>query len=795
MGYPYRLLSTLIVFTAFLLAFQTDVRAQTLDDYRTKTPLMGTWKNVANWERYDGSAWVNAGAYPTAAAGQITILNGSLVTISAALSVDQVVIEYGGTVVNNGNGILTVANGSAPDLLVYGTFDNRGSLTLASSMQVFGEFINTGTFTGDTPWIRTGGILKHNFSTTAGVLPACSWEEGSTLQITGYTSSTEALSLINNPVLKNLIWSCADQTGAIPFPTAISYVEEGLSILSTGTGSLVMNADVSDRTFWVNGDFTQAGGTLDLAAAAGYTILAVKGDVTLNGGTLTETGTASRSQIMIVQDPGGPAADLTVNDSYTFANLVGITIYGTYAAALTQDCDLDAAELNVLGTLHCGSYVVRGASFVLDPQGTLGIGYPYGIYAFALDGNIQTTSRYFHPDATYRYECAAGNSMTGDGLPSPVGKLISANTGGALFLEKDVTVANELVLNSPVQVDQYTFTVNAGATITGSSFVGAATSGKFVRKIGSNGTYVFTLTITADGFTGAYVEANVFGSQHASNTSTTNFINRYWSLSGGGFTGLSYDAAFTYDDLDVTGTESEIYCGRYSGSAWTLGDQAVTATNTLSISGQTAFSDFTGGEAGALPVQLSGFSARRSDEATQITWRTLSEVNNYGFYVQSRSGTSISFTDIPEGFIPGHGTSVEEHAYTFTDREAVSGIMYYRLRQVDLDGSVHAMGEVRVDVATAIPEETAPQAFSLRQNYPNPFNPSTTMTYALPERGTVRLEICDMLGRVVAVPVNEVQGPGLVSVRFDASGLASGVYLYRLHAGQNVAARRMVVVR
>jgi hypothetical protein len=375
-----------------------------------------------------------------------------------------------------------------------------------------------------------------------------------------------------------------------------------------------------------------------------------------------------------------------------------------------------------------------------------------------------------------------------------------------LSLEKNTTITGALVLNSPIMLNEFNLTVNADATISGSAHVIADGTGTFRRMIGASGSYLFpvgspgrstpfTLDIAASGYSSAYVDVNVYGTQHPSNPSLNSYIARFWSLTGNGFSGLTYDAAFTYDDLDVVGTESDIYCGRYSGSAWTLGDQAVTATNTLSISGQTAFSDFTGGEAGVLPVQLADFSAHRSDDVAMVTWKTLSEVNNYGFYVQRRTGAATSFTDIPDGFIPGRGTSIEEHTYVFTDRAPLPGTSYYRLRQVDLDGSVHAMGEVRVDVATAIPEEIGPLTFALRQNYPNPFNPSTTITYVLPEHGAVRLEICDMLGRVVAVPVNEVQGPGAISIRFDASGLASGVYLYRLHAGSNVTAKRMVVVR
>ena len=75
---------------------------------------------------------------------------------------------------------------------------------------------------------------------------------------------------------------------------------------------------------------------------------------------------------------------------------------------------------------------------------------------------------------------------------------------------------------------------------------------------------------------------------------------------------------------------------------------------------------------------------------------------------------------------------------------------------------------------------TMPEGFVLRQNYPNPFNPITVIRFELPVASDVRLSVCDLLGREVAVLVSEREVAGMHSVRFDGHGLASGVYLYRL---------------
>jgi len=88
-----------------------------------------------------------------------------------------------------------------------------------------------------------------------------------------------------------------------------------------------------------------------------------------------------------------------------------------------------------------------------------------------------------------------------------------------------------------------------------------------------------------------------------------------------------------------------------------------------------------------------------------------------------------------------------------------------------------------------------PQEFTVRQNYPNPFNPATEIGYELASETHVTLTVFDILGRHVATLVDEVKPAGAYSFRFDASHLASGVYLYRLSAGNFVQTRRMMLLK
>jgi hypothetical protein len=88
-----------------------------------------------------------------------------------------------------------------------------------------------------------------------------------------------------------------------------------------------------------------------------------------------------------------------------------------------------------------------------------------------------------------------------------------------------------------------------------------------------------------------------------------------------------------------------------------------------------------------------------------------------------------------------------------------------------------------------------PSSFVLEQNFPNPFNPSTTIRYGLPREAVVELAVFDMLGRQAGVLTRGNQGPGYHEVRFDATGLASGMYVCRLTAGDFVATKKLLLVR
>lgn len=214
---------------------------------------------------------------------------------------------------------------------------------------------------------------------------------------------------------------------------------------------------------------------------------------------------------------------------------------------------------------------------------------------------------------------------------------------------------------------------------------------------------------------------------------------------------------------------------------------------------------------GVLPVQMTSFTGAfdTPSASVQLSWTTVSELNNYGFFVQRLNSVSGMYEDVDAGFLPGHGTSLEQHAYNFTwavpagsPAEGQTTVTHqFRLKQVDLDGTAYFSEFITVTqavTATGVDDARAPLTFGLAQNYPNPFNPSTTIRYTLPAAGPVRLVVYNALGQEIETLVDGRQDAGMHEARFvpgTSGAAASGVYYYRLIAGDRCETRSMVYVK
>lgn len=191
-----------------------------------------------------------------------------------------------------------------------------------------------------------------------------------------------------------------------------------------------------------------------------------------------------------------------------------------------------------------------------------------------------------------------------------------------------------------------------------------------------------------------------------------------------------------------------------------------------------------------IPVELSNFSAELNAGNVSLIWQTASEINNQGFEIQRNlRNPGLKNADWATiGFVKGKGTTTEISDYSFTDNPYVSGTYSYRLKQIDYNGSFSFSKEADVQFISI-------NDYRIEQNYPNPFNPTTTIEYRLPVKTFVQIKLFDMLGKEIAVLVNEEKQGGIHEIEFNADELSSGMYIYKMITGNFEQTRKMLLIK
>jgi predicted acyl esterase len=178
-------------------------------------------------------------------------------------------------------------------------------------------------------------------------------------------------------------------------------------------------------------------------------------------------------------------------------------------------------------------------------------------------------------------------------------------------------------------------------------------------------------------------------------------------------------------------------------------------------------------------------------------------------YADAQVDRTIDCEATSHHFYPGHRLGLEVTSLDMYDSQRSHIIPYFTSTAAVVQSSPQAPSYIDLPLIgsasfTSVMASAAdlPDEFVLHQNYPNPFNPTTSIEYAVAgargqgsEAGRVKLAVYDLLGREVAVLVDEVQPAGTYVVAFDAGGLASGTYIYRLSAAGTSMTKRMVLVR
>jgi hypothetical protein len=263
--------------------------------------------------------------------------------------------------------------------------------------------------------------------------------------------------------------------------------------------------------------------------------------------------------------------------------------------------------------------------------------------------------------------------------------------------------------------------------------------------------------------------------------------NCFWDMTS---SGQASSAGGTGEITADMQTASTFFDAGWSGSIWNIGDGINSGYPYLKWQNPTGT---------PIPVELTSFTATTDNLNAKLSWKTATEVNNYGFNIERRmidnQNPSISSPNRGGlgwgciGFVQGNGTSNSPKEYSYIDASVASGTYAYRLKQIDNTGAFKYSQEAEVTVVV-------PKVFALSQNYPNPFNPSTTINFTLAEDSRVSLRVYDMLGREVQKLVDgEMKAGEVHNVLFDASKLSSGLYFYRLETGKNSLVKKLVFMK
>lgn len=309
----------------------------------------------------------------------------------------------------------------------------------------------------------------------------------------------------------------------------------------------------------------------------------------------------------------------------------------------------------------------------------------------------------------------------------------------------------------------------------------AVTGSRLCYKITSNEIIITYMRAPSSMDPDYYVSFQVIISHSASPAANSAITIQYnYSETGSTFISRYNDNTLGYYLIGLQGANAAAQCYQY---------RYLNLSQVVS-SGPMFGSDLAvqfGPDAALLPVELSSFTSHVNGNSVKLNWSTVSEQNNSGFEIQRTITNENNWKKI--SFVNGNGTTNEAKNYSYEDRNISSGKYQYRLKQIDFNGNYefHALAnEVEIGV---------PKKFSLSQNYPNPFNPATKINFELPRSSNVKLSVYDVTGKLASELVNEQRAAGHYTVEFNASNLASGMYFYRIEAGEFSAAKKMMLVK
>lgn len=705
------------------------------------------------------------------------------------------------TIGNNMTPAVTVtgcdANGNL-DLDFTGIVNITSSGTLSSSPQTVNAVSGVATFnTINHTALGTGFTLS---ASCLGFADITSNTFDIIIQAAGILLLEENFDYTAGSLLTSDGWSAHSGEGT----NNISVTSPGLNYdgyASTGIGNsayLTTSGEDVNRIFSEQG----SGSTTYAAFLVNFSSAQANGDYFIHFASSTITNNEFRCRLY-AKDVSGKLRLGIITNSGTVAyidkdysyNTTYLIVIKTYFDASSQTSSLyinpslyseptpDASETNTTSvSSNIGIIALRQGTAGNAPKCYID-GIRVGTGWGAVLGNPQYNSNYSIATGNYNNVSVLSNNLSLNGNVTVRG--ILNFTGGKVTLG-----ANNLTMNSTTGITGYNsskYIVTDGA---GKLTINNVGNSEVTFPIGTATSYnpvYITNSGTADNFS-----ANVKAGFTNAPPDSTKAIYREWNISEATTGGSDAKLRFQFNAADIGSQfvlNNAYSVGHYEGALWVGKEATLTGSDypyTIDVSGITSFSPYAVGNQGAMPVSLKSLTSNVAGRNINLKWVTSEEINNAGFDVERKQAQGEY---VKVGFVKGSGTVTSAKSYEFTDRNLMSGKYSYRLKQIDNNGNFEYFN-LTGDAVVGVPVK-----FDLSQNYPNPFNPATKINFDLPKDSKLSLKLYDMLGREVSTLVNEFRTAGYYTVDFNASSLSSGIYFYRLLAGEFSAVKKLVVIK
>ena len=711
------------------------------DKYYVWTGYSSDWTEINNWMKYTSSSgkYTLTGALPASNINVVIGKYSTCVSENPVLNIDDAantnILKVGTGVTISGSSTLTVAS----------TLTNKGTINGSLAMSVSGAVNNSGTI-------------------------------NSSLTLNGSSKNLTNNGTLNAPAVFNGVTTLAGS---------------GSTTFSSVTINLGKTLKTSSHNITISGDCTN------------------NGTLTAGAGSITMTGNLANNGIFTAST-GAITMTGNLTNSGTF-NGAGGTI------SITGNLTNTSAFKTAAGALSLNGNLTNSGTFTIGDAG-----------AVTLTGNW-TNNGTFTPTGAGAVIFAGTSSQVIGGSNATTFKNVQFNnSANSLSISNEPTITGTATFSSGVVTGN--ITLGNVAIVSGAS-TSSYVNGKVTKIMKANATFTFpigTASLYAPFEAKSSAASNVsvqyasgsedmpdvwnhsgnfsnVGLDHASDrenwqvsaSATTNLsaIKLYWNTAAGNYHSFEEGADALASYLRIAAVKKNGFYWQNLGQSAIEGDfdgaGSITAATPLAITvGAKAAGDddyfvtFASTNKGnlLLPIELTSFTATCDGRSTLVEWTTASERNN-DYFVIERSDDAMNFTEV--GRVAGAGNSIEQLDYTYNDYGIHGGDNYYRLVQVDYDGSRSVSEIVVATCEDADVEEPDVQAF------PNPFNGELTLVLDNFDNRPATIEVYDMLGKLIYIQKADAPLNSYETI-LNLSNLPSGAYNVRVSTADFVINRQVV---